>query len=108
MCLLLPIFLLQNPFLALPGSSGGLTLQHSPSFRATVASSELLKFKNEDELECIVFALICNALLDKDFSIVALLGQPQRSLGRQSEDEALPPTEQVLSSSLWFRPPPAA
>jgi hypothetical protein len=51
MCLLLPLLLLCNPFLAMWESSGALSLCHPPSYRAWVASSELLKFKNTESHE---------------------------------------------------------
>ena len=105
-CLLLPLFLLHNPFLAAPNSSGTLTLQHPPSYRATIASSELLKFKNPEGLESIVLRSI--AFVDWEFSKALTLAPPQTRFTRFDNIEDLLPPEQVLSSSLWFRPPPAA
>lgn len=101
-CLLLPLMLLCNPFLAAPGSSNGaLSLHHPPSYRATVASSELLKFRNPEGLDLTAFAA-CD--LSHAF---ALLTPPLRASLQQSvANECLPPPDQFLSGNLWFRPPP--
>lgn len=102
MCLLLPLLLLCNPFLATSESSGALSLCHAPSYRATVASSELLKFKSPESREAI-------AIADRDFLEGFTLVQPklQPSAG-YGDTEALFPPDQFLSGNLWFRPPPAA
>jgi hypothetical protein len=107
-CLLLPILFLHNPFLAAPDSPGTLALQHPPSYRATIASSELLKFKNPEGLESILLKSI--GLVHRDFlsSIILAPAPPDTRLGHAGDNEDLLPREQVLSRSLWFRPPPAA
>lgn len=104
LCLLLPLFFLHNPFLAAPNSSDKLSLQHPPSYRATIASAELLKFKNPEGLESIALESI--TVLDRFFS-GAILAELRTEFARNGDNEALLPHEQVLSSSLWFRPPPA-
>ena len=106
MCLLLPLLFLHNPFLAAPNSSGHLTVQHPPSYRATIASSELLKFKNPEGLESIVLRSI--AFVDWELSKAVILAQPQTRSTQPSDLEEILPPAQVPSSSLWFRPPPAA
>jgi len=101
-CLLLPVLLLCNPFLATPESSGILAVHHRPSYRATVASAELLKFKNSESREAI-------AIADLDLFEAFTLPRPQmeRSAGH-GETEDLRPADQFLSGDLWFRPPPVA
>lgn len=101
-CLLLPILLLCNPFLATSESSGGLAIHHPPSYRATVASPELLKFKNTESREAIV-------LVHCDLLEAFTLLQPElRQSARQCNTEDPLPPDQFLSGNLWFRPPPAA
>ena len=99
-CLLLPLLFLSNPFLLAPGSAGGLILLHPPSYRATVASAELLKFKNPDDLHV-------SAIVDCKEIERLLLSQPQTSPVHVSAEEFLP-ADHMLSGNVWFRPPPAA
>jgi hypothetical protein len=79
-----------------------LAVHHQPSYRATVASAELLKFKNAESREAI-------AIVDLDlFEAFTLLPpQMQWSAGR-GDIEDLHPADQFLSGDLWFRPPPVA
>src|SRR5450755_2958479 len=56
MCSLLPLLLLCNPFTAMAKSSETFSLSHPPSYRATIASSELLKFGNQVSREGIEIA----------------------------------------------------
>jgi len=101
-CLLLPILLLCNPFLATPQSFGILAVHHLPSYRATVASAELLKFKNAESREAF-------AIVDLDLFEAFTLLQPQMQWSaRHGETENLHTADQFLSGDLWFRPPPAA
>jgi hypothetical protein len=100
-CLLLPVLLLCNPFLAISDSSGTLAIHHPPSYRATVASSELLKFKNPESHEAIVIA---DHVVLEPFSLVP----PQlHSSAEYLDTESLFLPDQFLSGNLWFRPPPA-
>jgi hypothetical protein len=100
-CLLLPVLLLCNPFLAASDSSGTLAIHHRPSYRATVASSELLKFKNPKGHEAI---LIADHVVLEPFSMVP----PQLYSSTEFLDIESPfLPDQFLSGNLWFRPPPA-
>ena len=100
MCLLLPLLLLCNPFLATSESSGVLSLCHPPSYRATVASSELLKFKNVESREAIATA-------DFDLLEFALLQPQLQPSAEYGYTEPPFPVDRFLSGNLWFRPPPA-
>jgi hypothetical protein len=77
-----------------------MSLRHPPSYRATLASSELLKFKNPDNLDALTVA-DC-----KEFEGF-LLFQPQLFAPRVNAEELLPAVHS-LSGNVWFRPPPAA
>lgn len=105
-CLLLPLLFLHNPFLVAPNSSSTLELQHPPSYRATIASSELLKFKNPEGLESIVLRSL--TFVDWEFLKAAILAQPHTSFAQPGDLEDLLHPQQLPSSSLWFRPPPVA
>jgi hypothetical protein len=101
-CLLLSLLFLYNPFLAIQGSSGELAVGHRPSYRATVASSELLKSENPGSREAV-------AILAGDLSEEFVLLQPQlQSFSRHRDTEGLHSVDQFLAGDLWFRPPPAA
>jgi hypothetical protein len=100
-CLLLPILLLCNPFLAPSDSPGPLAIHHPPSYRATVASSELQKFKNPESHEPIV-------VVDHDaLEAFSLLLPRLHSSAECLDTEAPFLPDQFLSGNLWFRPPPA-
>jgi hypothetical protein len=100
-CLLLPVLLLYNPFLAASDSSGTLAIHHPPSYRATVASSELQKFKNPESHDPIV-------VVDHDaLEAFSLLLPRLHSSAECLDTEAAFLPDQFLSGNLWFRPPPA-
>ena len=102
MCFLLSLLLLYNPFLVTTESSGALSLRHPPSYRATVASSELQKFKSQESREDI-------AIADRDLlERFALLLPQLRPSAKYCDTEARRPADRFLSGNLWFRPPPAA
>lgn len=101
-CLLLSLLFLYNPFLAAQGFSGALSVGHRPSYRATVAASELLRFENPESREGLAIA---NLDLFKTFSLV----QPQlQTFAGHRDAEVLSHVDQFLSGNLWFRPPPSA
>jgi hypothetical protein len=102
MCLLLSLLFLYNPYLAVQGPSGALSVGHRPSYRATVASSELLKFENPESREAVA---IPAGDLSEEF--VLLQAQLQTFAGHHNT-EVLPIVDQFLSGNLWFRPPPSA
>jgi hypothetical protein len=102
LCLLLAISFLFNPFLGATSSSFGTTVSHMPSFRATVASSELLKFTPKEKVG--EFAV-------SDYDVASQCGFPaplsnaSTQLGHVEEPCA------ALHSPVgfvWFRPPPVA
>jgi hypothetical protein len=43
-CFALIVLLLHNPYLTAPARAGGVNVSHLPSYRATIASSELQHF----------------------------------------------------------------
>ena len=102
MCLLLPLLLLCNPFQAIPESSGALSLCHPPSYRAGVASSELLKFKNQESRESITIAKLA---FWEGYTPLSPMLQPCEGYG---DTETLLPPVRFLRGNLWFRPPPIA
>jgi hypothetical protein len=102
LCLLLPLLFLYDPFLTTAAPSGGLSVSHHASYRATVASSELLKCRNSDGHNPVAVAD------GGPFKVLALLlPHPQPSV-RYDNPENPSPADRFLSGNLWFRPPPAA
>lgn len=101
MCLLLPLLLLCNPFTAMAKSSEAFCLSHPPSYRATIASSELLKLRNQGGREGIEIA---NLTLFDGF--VLFPPPPPRCDAYVVDTEILVAPGPFLFGSLWFRPPP--
>jgi hypothetical protein len=101
-CLLLALLFFFNPFFLPPESASGLSLLHPPSYRATVASAELLKFKNPENLNASTIA-DCEEIE----GFLPSQQEQQTSETRVSADEPLP-ADLLLSGNVWFRPPPAA
>lgn len=99
-CLFLALTFLYNPFLAACSFSSGLSVSHLPSFRATVASSELLKFKPLEKLVSLVLSVL-------DFSRHSYIEAPQENTSFPVFMEPTP-RQGLLSftGNLWFRPPP--
>jgi hypothetical protein len=99
--LLLSFLFLYNPFLVVPGSSAHLSASRPPSFRATVASSQLFTLKNSDSIEGLAMPASDSAegpiLVHMHFGPV----------GRIVSDDGSLPDSQLCSVNLWFRPPPA-
>jgi len=101
LCLLIAITFLYNPFLGTTSALGGRTVSHLPSFRATVASLELLKFAPEEKQEtaaaqeCDVQAPIVLAPLHLETTFPAFRASEYR------------PAQFVPKGNLFFRPPPA-
>lgn len=93
---------LYNPYLAAQGTSGALSVGHPPSYRATVAASELSKLENPESREGI-------AIANRDLLEGFLLLQPKlQTFTGHRDTEVLFPVDQFLSGNLWFRPPPSA
>jgi len=101
-CLLVAITFLYNPLLATASPMGRQSVSHLPSFRATVASSELLKFTPEDKKEHAP-AVDLDVAKQIDFVVPASCVVP-----------SVPEVSKFVSSRflptghLFFRPPPAA
>jgi hypothetical protein len=102
MCLLLSLLFLYNPYLAVQGPSGALSVGHRPSYRATVAASELSRFENPENREGIAIANL------DVFEAFILLQPRSQTFAGHGNTEVLPPVDQFLSGNLWFRPPPSA
>lgn len=100
--LLLAISVLFNPFLTASSSSLGITVSHMPSFRATVASSELLKFAPKEKT-CEFTVSDCDVASGCDFSA-------QSSYASEQLLETEEPAAALYSpiGFVWFRPPPVA
>ena len=102
LCLLVAVTFLYNPFLAASLSYNGLSVCHLPSFRATVAHSELLKFKPK-ELNDRLAAPECEL---QGQSRLPLLYVKTSTL-QVDAGEPLP-ARYLPVGNLWFRPPPVA
>jgi len=97
MCLAL--FLLYNPYMAAPGSTGGLNFCHPASNRATIGASELQHFSpanGRDQLSSPVASVVVSLASLPELSSQAFTLLPQ----------VVSPAQQFFGSSLWFRPPP--
>jgi hypothetical protein len=99
LCLLLAVLFLYNPFFNIYGWPSGLNFRHPLSVRGTLASSELRrslvkevkpKIETPQEADLGVFEF------SVPFEICAFIPQEQ----------SFAPKQEILFSSLWFRPPP--
>ncbi len=100
-CLLLVALLLHNPFIALILCHGGLTVQHPPSNRSTVGSSELQHFTPvAKDFEAAISPFVC---LGEIFVQLA-----ERESAPAIDTAPEPVALSGFSSNLWFRPPPFA
>lgn len=102
LCLLLAVTFLYNPFFVAVASQVFPSVSHLPSYRANVASSELLKFKSNVEI-AVAF------VVEQDMAAVVLPASAPARTGsyEQPTDERV--THQVLGiANIWFRPPPVA
>ena len=102
LCLLVAITFLYNPFLGSASALSGRTVSHLPSFRATVASLELLKFAPEEKRETAT-AQEC----DVQTPIVLAPVRPETTFPASRASEYRP-VQFVPKGNLFFRPPPAA
>jgi hypothetical protein len=101
LCLFLVALFLYNPFLTIPGSSPVVKVQHPPSFRATVASSELRRSRvtqAQPQIQAPEEAVL-EGVAHFTLAIVSI-GVPQQ--------ESLDFQPRTFSKSLWFRPPPVS
>jgi hypothetical protein len=100
-CLLLMALLLYNPFFTVLSISWEFSVQHSLSYRATIAGSELrcCTFEAEKPLLPELTAAISLASALVTLSHEVALIEPSDTAGAVS---------QALCDSIWFRPPPSA
>jgi hypothetical protein len=101
LCLLLAITFLYNPFLATSSWLNGQSVSHLPSFRATLASSELLKFKPEEKSETAAVP-DCDVQELVDFTPVV-----EATAFREPDTNKIVHARFLPTGSLFFRPPPA-
>jgi hypothetical protein len=95
---------LYNPFLAASAASGGLTVRHPVSYRATVASCEVEQFAQPNSGATALLPNVEDARV-LILQLTVIRSTPRHYLQEQEEVAATPQTG--FSSSLWFRPPPA-
>jgi hypothetical protein len=99
LCLLLAVLFFYNPFSTFYASRAGLSFQHPPSIRGTLASSELRR------------SLVKEVKPKVETPQQADLGHVEFSVASEirtfiPEEEPLVPKQEILSASQWFRPPP--
>ena len=100
-CFVLIVLLAHNPYLMAPLKAGGLNVSHRPSYRATIAASELQHFTPpENQSVLTALAVVISADL-------APLQQDERQAVVYCS-QVLSPPQQFWCASLWFRPPPAS
>ena len=99
-CLVLALFLLYNPFMALLHSCGQISVQHPARNRATVGASELQHFSPVSSQSTAEVSA-----LEETFAISprAIKGQYQPAVLLVLPRIA----STAFSSNLWFRPPPS-
>jgi hypothetical protein len=100
-CFFLAALFLYNPFLTIYGSSPVLKVEHPPSFRGTVASSEL-QLSRVTQVQPKVYVpqeAVLEAVAPASLP-VAYIGVPQQ--------EPLDFQPQIFAECLWFRPPPVS
>jgi hypothetical protein len=100
-CFFLSVLFFYNPFLTVYGSSPVLKVQHPPSFRATVASSEL-QLSRVSQVQPEV-----STPLEAVLEAVAPAAAPVAHT-RVPQQEPLDFQPQIFAESLWFRPPPVS
>ena len=100
-CFALIILLIHNPYLIAPGMAGGLSLCHPPSYRATIAASELQHFTPPAGQNAFTPPA---TLVWKDF-------EPLQADGHHPliyVSQVASPPQQFWRAGLWFRPPPVS
>jgi hypothetical protein len=99
-CFALIVLLLHNPYLIAPAKAGGINVSHLPSYRATIAASELQHFTPTNV----------------QYAFTAQAGPAWRDLlplqadwrqPRITASQVVSPPQQFWCAGLWFRPPPA-
>jgi hypothetical protein len=100
-CFALIILLIHNPYLTGPSGVDGLNVSHRPSYRATIAASELQHFSAPGNPNA--FTALA-ARVSKDF-------EPLQADARQPlvyVSQVASPPQQFWRAGLWFRPPPVS
>jgi hypothetical protein len=100
-CFVLVALLLYNPFFTILGSSLDLNVQHPPSYRATLAGTELQRGMLEAATPLI-------PELDAAILHVANLFSPTHKVALVQPSDTARPMSQAICDSIWFRPPPSA
>lgn len=99
---LLCLSFFHNPFLTTLNSATVPSLRHIASYRATIASTELLKFKSPEKP-----GVLINALCDLA-SAFSMCEAPTQLCRRDSYVAPVFRQTEFFASNLWFRPPPSA
>jgi hypothetical protein len=102
-CILLVGLFLYNPFLAAGRASGNLMVCHPASHRGTVGSSELEQFAQPNGG---VAALLPEVAEGQP--LLTQVAENDCASQRAIEEVIVVAPQTGFSSSLWFRPPPAA
>jgi hypothetical protein len=101
-CLALALLFLYNPFFVLRSSSEFPNVQRTPSYRSTIASSELQSSRLTPARPQV--EIFDEAAVERTALAPATTAPAAR---RTREIEAPPPQLILVFSSLWFRPPPS-
>ncbi len=102
LCFSLLVFLLCNPFAASSSCSHKSDIHRLPSYRATIASAELLKAKNPEGQDGVT--------IPANHTVATpTIALPQLTASLESRIETiLPASDHLPFGNLWFRPPPIA
>ena len=100
-CLLLMALLLYNPFFTVLNISQAFSVQHSLSYRATTAASELRRCTFETGKPLL-------PELTAATSLAATLFTPSHEVALVEPSDGAGPVSQAFCDSIWFRPPPSA
>jgi hypothetical protein len=103
-CLLLGLLFLYNPFFTVHEVPGNIQVCHPPSYRATVASSELRRC-TIDPAEPLIPATGALTILPIEVTAPAC-AVPTSLRAAQPEDDVSPFPQEIVVAGLWFRPPP--
>src|SRR5579863_3967868 len=98
-CLALIVLLIHNPYILAPAKAAGLNVSHLPSYRATVAASELQHFTPASAKSLFT---VRAGLLWNGFGPSEPGGAQPHIVGPQVAS----PPQQFWCPSLRFRPPP--
>jgi hypothetical protein len=100
-CFALIILLIHNPYLVAPAMAGGLHVSHLPSYRATIAASELQHFTPSPAQHAVI---VQAGPRSSDLDPL----QPDGRQPRFTSSQVVSRPQRFLSADLWFRPPPVS